>query len=575
MDRRDKKNMLPKSRRRKRQSGATIIMMLIMMPLLLIPLVGLGIDGTRLYIVQSKLSAAVDGAALGAGRLLGTAANTTEIAGEFLNVNFPSGYWSTSALQKNITYTNANGLQTISIYATVVMPLTFARMLGQSAALVSASSQAVRRVTRVELVLDRSGSMLGAPFTAMQAGAEWFASQFTQGYDEVGLVVFASSAVVAYPTTHPWINNTSGAGGPDTAFATNPQTMTGPIFTELGLMQSQGGTGTPEALSMAYVEMQKAHNRDLAANGYDNALNTIVLFTDGVPDSVATYLNDPADTSLKPYNRCGVGSTDPGPPTKCSVTPRAGYTTDDTTKSPCVNITATAGTASTQMRGYIVAGGYPVVAGDSNSGWQGAYGLGRLASLDTANPLSWWLSTAGAQDLTKVDPTTSTASMIGCVYVAAPANGTNDLLDLAKIPDHDLYGNATNSTAFTNSVMYNGTSTSTPNTYSYNYLTPTDPNMVAAAAWNVTDAIGKTIRTQAVMPQIQIFAIGYSGNAGGTDIGLLQRLANNPPPGAGVLTGSTSYVSSEPNGKVFIAQTTADLIPAFNAIASTLLRLAQ
>ena len=61
-----------------------------MLPTVLIPLVGLAIDGSRLYIVQAKLASAVDGAALGAGRLLGTTANTTEIAGEFLNANFPT-----------------------------------------------------------------------------------------------------------------------------------------------------------------------------------------------------------------------------------------------------------------------------------------------------------------------------------------------------------------------------------------------------------------------------------------------------------------------------------------------------
>src|SRR5580704_16662899 len=107
--------MLPQTRPRNRESGATIITLLILMPLLLIPLVGLAVDGTRLYIVQSKLSAAVDGAALGAGRLLGTNANTTEIAGEFLNVNFPAHYWNTNALQFNIVYTNNLGVQTISI----------------------------------------------------------------------------------------------------------------------------------------------------------------------------------------------------------------------------------------------------------------------------------------------------------------------------------------------------------------------------------------------------------------------------------------------------------------------------
>jgi len=31
----------------------------------------------------------------------------------------------------------------------------------------------------------------------------------------------------------------------------------------------------------------------------DNTLNTIVLFTDGVPDALASYFNDPSHNSLK------------------------------------------------------------------------------------------------------------------------------------------------------------------------------------------------------------------------------------------------------------------------------------
>ena len=69
--------MRPGIKSKNRRRGATIVLLMAMLPLLLIPLVGLAVDGCRLYIVQSKLSAAVDGAVLGAGRLLGTNANTT------------------------------------------------------------------------------------------------------------------------------------------------------------------------------------------------------------------------------------------------------------------------------------------------------------------------------------------------------------------------------------------------------------------------------------------------------------------------------------------------------------------
>jgi len=550
------------------------MMLTFMMPFLLLPLVALAIDGTRLYIVQSKLSAAVDGAALGAGRLLGTNANTTEVAAEFLKTNFPTGYWNTSNLQYNIQFTNNLGVQTINVYATTSLPAIFARILGQTGNLVSASGTATRRITRLEIVLDRSGSMNNTDpvtgqnvFTTMQAGAEWFAAQFTPNYDEVGLVVFSSSAVVAYPETRPWDPSPSGAGGPDGTFATNPQTQTGQIFDQLNAMGVGGGTGTPEALALAFIELQKTHNRDLAANGFDNTLNNIVLFTDGVPDSIATYANDPAHNSLKP----------------------TGANAD--TQTPCTNDPATA-TASTQMRGYIVAGGDPLGPNAGETGWGGSYGLMRLAAYDTTDTLTQWLGKGatgsgqpgsgghGALDLTKAS---LNGSMAGCVYMEANFSGTNDLKDFVKIPTQDLYGYSTAGLGFTNSVLYDGTSTWQPNTASYNPATPATvsntggvwdgngnhyalPYMIAAASWNVTDAVGKAVRTQNIMNPITIFTIGYSGN-GGTDTGLLNRLANTPT--------STSFVASEPLGKFYLVNSTAGLQAAFSQVASSILRLSQ
>src|ERR1039457_4489501 len=100
--------------------------------------------------------------------------------------------------------------------------------------------------------------MAGASFNAKKGGAQWFWGQFTPGYDEVGLVVFPGSGLVAYPETHPWVNEPFGAGGPDKNFSINPGATppTGPIFDQLTAMAADGGTNTPEALSQAYVEMQ-------------------------------------------------------------------------------------------------------------------------------------------------------------------------------------------------------------------------------------------------------------------------------------------------------------------------------
>src|ERR1044072_626536 len=114
------KNSSPKKRT---ERGSTLVMFILMVPMVLIPIVGLAIDGTMLYIVQAKLSAACDGAALGAGRLLGTPATTAEIAGEFLHANFPAGYWGAYNIVPDIKVNNTFSIHTIRAGATAVVPL--------------------------------------------------------------------------------------------------------------------------------------------------------------------------------------------------------------------------------------------------------------------------------------------------------------------------------------------------------------------------------------------------------------------------------------------------------------------
>jgi Flp pilus assembly protein TadG len=530
-------------RSRKSQSGATIILLMAMMPLFLIPLVGLGIDATRLYVVQAKLSAAVDGAALGSGRLLGTPANTTEIAEEFLHVNFPTGYWATTNWDENVTYTNNLGRQTITVDASVDVPLTFIRVLGHSSSHIRASAVATRAVTRVVMVLDRSGSMNATDpatgknvFETMRGGAEWFASRFTPNYDELGLVIFSGSGIVAYPMGRPYNPDPMSSGGPDKTFATDPQHQVGPIFDQLNAMGAGGGTNMSEALTLAYYEMQKAHYRDLARDGSDNTLNTIVLFTDGVPSGVSVYVNDyaPGANALK-----APGST------YCTYNPA-------TTQ------------ASTQMRGWIAAPGQPPSSTNPFPGWGTSQGLYLTGAFDTSHTLAWWVGSSGAQDLSKAIPT---SAVTNCTYLYGGSGGAK-LNDMGKLPLKDRYGNVINSTAYLNARMTNGRQTWSPNTGAASFTTsPTRGYDVAAACWNATDAIGQTIRSQTAMNQITIFTIGYTGSSPGTDIGLLTRLANAP--------NSSSFDSRQPIGKFYQVNDTNQLSAAFDAVASSLLRLAQ
>ena len=52
--------------------------------------VGLAVDTGRAYVVQAQLSKAVDGAALGAARMLNSG-NPEQEAGDIYRANFPTG----------------------------------------------------------------------------------------------------------------------------------------------------------------------------------------------------------------------------------------------------------------------------------------------------------------------------------------------------------------------------------------------------------------------------------------------------------------------------------------------------
>jgi len=498
--------------------GQVIIMFTLMLPVLMM-MVGLAIDRTMLFIVEAKLDAAVDGAALGAGRLLGTNANTPEIAGEFLAANFPSSYWGSYSFTPTISSTDVLSLHTINVGASVKVPLLFMRMFGPGYNTVTSFAKTTRRDSRIVMVLDRSGSMSGQ-ITNLKTAATQFAGLFTAS-DELGLVVFGSSAIVAYPTARPYNFSPASAGGPDNSYAT--EQTGGDMLDMITAIQSGGDTGTAEALSLAYIELQKGHARDMATYGTDDRLNAIVLFTDGQPTAISVNLNTTgtlAGSSVK----TGTGST-------------------------CTYKTTT--TAADEMIGWIGDLGF-----GSGSGYSA--GLYLLANRDT-NTALWWMQNA-SKDLLPISPATPVA---GCAYLQGKgiSNGTKtDLTDLAHFPTYDLYNNSTTDSFYTQSWLYQ----QTPVTY--------DPTQVTSqyhlgiASWNAADNAGTTIRTQVAMNPIVIYTIGYTGD-GGVDTALLQRLANSQD--------SPSYNATQPTGVYVVANSSADVLAAFYTVASSILRLAQ
>ena len=120
--------------------------------------------------------------------------------------------------------------------------------------------------------LDRSSSMGGA-MVPMRAAARAFVDKFAEGRDNVGLLVFGGSTVLAFP-------NPSTLGP-----ASNFKTASPSVDTLISQTAGGGNTGTAQALWLAYQELVKRNEA--------GSLNLIVFFTDGLPNGLVGEFNDP------------------------------------------------------------------------------------------------------------------------------------------------------------------------------------------------------------------------------------------------------------------------------------------
>ncbi len=555
----------------KGRRGSILITTTLALPVLIAPMVGLGIDATICYIVQAELSAAVDGAALGAGRLLSTNANPTDIAKEFINANFrqgQAGFWG-ATLPNPSTNPNVNVVlgttKQVTVTATAQVPLLFMRLLHYDTATVSASATATRRDARIMFVIDRSGSMSnsdGAGSTVIQdlvQYAQAFTQQFTPGYDELGLVTFSTSAVVGYPTT-PWPAPVTynGGGGPDVCFNSTGQITdsygnsitcnsgTNTMVQQIGLITAAGNTGMGDGMAVAYIELQKAHVRDLAAHGSDTKFNAVVLFTDGVPNDVTAYPNRFSNSVVAAASGCTY-ATDTSTPTH----PIYGFF---------------------EAQGSSAGGGPPFV---------GLTGLYQLASLDGSHTSSYYMSWNGSAPSPPTNPAPT-----GCVNSGWSAPYSN----LTAIPSYDKYGYSLgpNGAGYKVSSFVNASTSSIFNGTDFNVNTPYGSTTTAhnayyyqwgLAAWDEVDQAAEAIRSDAnyatrgdVAPmKVTIYTVGYTGN-GGTDAGLLEKVANVP---GCQFNGYSCYDNTQSGGLYVQAADKTQLANAFVTIASAILRLSH
>jgi Flp pilus assembly protein TadG len=294
--------------------------------LMLVPIVGLAIDGGLAYIVMSRLSAAADSAALAAARGLNGSstvaaaqAQATALATTFFNGNFPVGYLNTDSTAANRTVNAVftlgtgsgnggngvpNGVLQVQVTASVKAATYFMKWLGYSNLPVNATGTATRRILVMTLVLDKSASMgtrtttvgstaVGIGTTscdAMVYSAIQFLNSFSP-YDYIGILPFDYTAFTTYPPT------------------TNYRSANG-AAQQIANINCGNNTNTTAALELAY--------RQIAAVNLPLANNVIVLFTDGVPNGInATFpVRNRADVRLA--SSC-TGTDSHGAPNECQV----------------------------------------------------------------------------------------------------------------------------------------------------------------------------------------------------------------------------------------------------------------
>ena len=588
------------------KSGQAIILFTMMVSTILIPMVGLAIDGGRGYLVRLKLSSAVDGGALAAARLLGTGADATAqlanaqaTADKFVRANFPPKFFGADLAAAPTVCVDpgtdtsdpcgvGNGgkvatykVRTVSVNAQALMPTMFMRVLGWPTVTVGSSGLASRRDVRVVLVMDRSSSM-SAFYTGINKTppsindmALKFVKSFSGsgdlgGRDELGLVVFGGSGIVAYPPrdiTKDYTDPTKFAP-PDINFK-SANNM--PKF--IADLKSASNTGTAEALYLAYMTLRAdaATNSDLSTK-----LNVIVLFTDGLPNGITAFANEPLESAVSQNFMMKASSN-------C------------TNLGKGVNATPLVTNANNMIGWFSQQNGFAV---DTNGAfglrkpmmayaWSGGY-TGKGDDIDK-------YMSDGSPDTAPVPQMLNKNAGCGAPDSgSAMPNGT-----MAKFPDYDLYGNYT---TLKNAPAVSGAKpplapggldlyklgdlySNQCGNAAYDNTKTTNSCQIGLASWQATahqawkiwnqiiwDKATQTNIPDPAVNQSQpvIFTIGFDHSAGGgeaPDMNLLQMIANDPL--------SPVVFSTRIKGQAFRAADNNAVDAAFQQIASEILRLSR
>lgn len=228
---------------------------------------GLAVDAGRAYVVKAQLAKAVDGAALGAARMLNSGDPRGEAARIF-TANFPSGYMGTAAGNPtaagnfySLTTDAQAGVNIVTVTATATLPTTFMRLAKLNTVTIASSGEAQRRMVDLSLVLDVSSS-IGWRWPAVRDASRTFVNSFDKNGDRVALLTYSNGARV--------LDQMPSSRGFNKA----------KVISDIPNSLPGGSTAMVEGLYRGWDEVRAV------PRGQQSGLRVIVLFTDGASNSV-------------------------------------------------------------------------------------------------------------------------------------------------------------------------------------------------------------------------------------------------------------------------------------------------
>ena len=229
-----------------RRGAVAIFLAFAILPM--IGFVGIATDTARAYLVKSRLSSALDSAALAGGLVMFESTRDADVQ-MYFNANFPPGYMHATVSGPQITVDEAS--ETLTLTAGASIPTSFMRVFGYETMTVTAMAEATRKMIALDVVLaiDMSGSMssgvAGGGGTRIQAarGAATelidilFGSDSSKARLNIGLVPWNGKVNVtidgtvfdpALTTTQPWpafVNPEDPSPNPASPPPPNPQSQ--------------------------------------------------------------------------------------------------------------------------------------------------------------------------------------------------------------------------------------------------------------------------------------------------------------------------------------------------------------